>query len=219
MFSVCIYNVVRMPENVSKNGVKPLEAFSFKRIRRVRIFVTELFHQILDANLMRCQWVEKMSFLPYDLVLWCGCSAAILYHILEAMSIPLSQKDEKVTSNQRACVLQSMSKMGGLSSIAPQDSRNISLFPGVRGSLPRTPSTTGSDSEEQETLISPHLWQHTRSCQRCGLCSSSQTHQWFIPRSSWQRTPLLRSMWLVSRWTLALEPTTKASRCQEAFAA
>lgn len=157
MFSVCIYNVVRMPENVSKNGVKPLEAFSFRRIRRVRIFVTELFHQILDANLMRCQCVEKLSFLPYDLVLWCGCSAAILYHILEAMSIPLSQKDEKVTSNQRACVLQSMSKMGGLSSIAPQDSQNISLFPGVRGRLPRTPSTTGSDSEEQETLISPHL--------------------------------------------------------------
>lgn len=58
VFSVGVDHVIRMPEQICEDGIQPFEAFSFGRIGRVRIFIAELFHQILDTNLMRCQCVE-----------------------------------------------------------------------------------------------------------------------------------------------------------------
>lgn len=90
MFGVRIYDVIRIPENIRENAVKPFITFCLFGIRGIFIPVSELLHQIADAYLIACQCVEKLSFLPFDLVLWCGCSAAILYHILGAMSRDLS---------------------------------------------------------------------------------------------------------------------------------
>lgn len=120
MFSVRIYDVVRIPKYIRENAIKPFEALSLFRGRGILVPISELLHQIANAYLIACQCcVKQLSFLPFDLVVWCGCSAAILYHILEAMSRALSVFFGDVTPVLQAVANNSMSKMGGLSSIRP----------------------------------------------------------------------------------------------------
>ena len=160
---------------------------------------------------MRCQFCENLSFLPYDLVLWCGCSAAILYHILEAMSRALSVFFGEVTSVLQAVANNSMSKMGGLSSIAPHRSLFSSNVARVYGE----DSLAHPQYHCDRIRTNEH---RTGSGTPLGRYHKNITNDLFHdPLDSRDRRAWWE--WLVSRWALALGAYHTRSYCQEAFAA